>query len=87
MTTPVDPVARLPLLAPGEEAPSTTPVFDAFIAQRGRVPNLFRAIAHHPAITATLTAHMQAVMGPGTVSVLLKELLSVRVSQVNACEY
>lgn len=87
MTDPTDEAARLRLVAPGDEHADVTPVFDAFIAQRGRVPNLFRAIAHHAAITATLTAHMKAVMGPGTVSVLLKELLSVRVSQVNACEY
>jgi AhpD family alkylhydroperoxidase len=26
-------------------------------------------------------------MGPGDVPVLLKELLSVRVSQINGCEY
>jgi alkylhydroperoxidase family enzyme len=87
MTESDEPVARLPLVAPGAEAAEVTPVFDAFIAQRGRVPNLFRAIAHQPAITATLTAHMQAVMGAGTVSTLLKELLSVRVSQINLCEY
>jgi AhpD family alkylhydroperoxidase len=30
---------------------------------------------------------MRAVMGPGEVPVLLKELLSVRVSQINQCEY
>ena len=87
MTDSTDPVARLPLVAPGGEDERVTPVFDAFIASRGKVPNLFRAIAPHPEIIATLTAHMQAVMGKGTVSMLLKELLSVRVSQINACEY
>jgi len=87
MTDSTDPVARLPLIAPGTEHERVTPVFDAFIKQRGKVPNLFRAIAPQPAITETLAAHMQAVMGAGTVSTLLKELLSVRVSQINACEY
>jgi alkylhydroperoxidase family enzyme len=87
MTHPADPAARLPLLAPGEEAASTTPVFDAFIASRGKVPNLFRAAAHNAPVVETLHAHMNAVMGKGSVSMLLKELLSVRVSQINACEY
>ena len=30
---------------------------------------------------------MRAVMGPGAVPDLLKELISVRVSQINDCEY
>ena len=35
----------------------------------------------------TLFAHLRAVTGPGEVPVLLKELLTVRVSQLNACGY
>ena len=34
-----------------------------------------------------LAALQTAVMGPGSVSVLLKELLSVRVSHINVCDY
>jgi alkylhydroperoxidase family enzyme len=62
-------------------------VFDAFVRERGKVPNLFRIAAHRPDIVATLRAHMNAVMGPGTVDVLLKELVAIRVSQINNCEY
>jgi alkylhydroperoxidase family enzyme len=62
-------------------------VFDTFIRERGKVPNLFRVAAHRPEIVATLRTHMHAVMGPGTVDVLLKELVAVRVSQINNCEY
>ena len=87
MTDSNDPVARIPLVAPGTEHERAAPVFDAFMKTRGKVPNLFRAVAHQPAIVETLHAHMGAVMGAGTVSVLLKELLSVRVSQINLCEY
>ena len=61
--------------------------FSQFIRERGKVPNLFRVTARSPAITATLAAHMRAVMRAGEVEVLLKELLSVRVSQINNCEY
>lgn len=61
--------------------------FQRFIAERGKVPNLFRVAAHRPAIARTLSDHMRAVMGNGDVPVLLKELLSVRVSQINGCEY
>ena len=61
--------------------------FQRLIEERGKVPNLFRVAAHRPQITRTLADHMRAVMGPGDVPVLLKELLSVRVSQINGCDY
>jgi alkylhydroperoxidase family enzyme len=79
--------ARLPRLTAEQIEPELRPTFDAFVASRGKVPNLFRVAAHRPAIAATLAAHLDAVMGPGEVPVLLKELLSVRVSTVNDCEY
>lgn len=81
------PQARLPLIEADSAPAEARPVFERFINERGKVPNLFRAVAHNPAIVTTLEAHMRAVMGPGTVPTLLKELLSVRVSEINACEY
>jgi alkylhydroperoxidase family enzyme len=87
--SPADPEeeARLPRLAPDQVSGATRAIFEAFQRQRGNVPNLFRVAAHRPAIVETLHAHMQAVLGPGEVSVLLKELLAVRVSQINGCRY
>ena len=67
--------------------PSLRESFQRFIDERGKVPNLFRIAAHRPDITRTLADHMRAVMEAGDVSRLLKELLSVRVSQINNCEY
>ena len=85
-TPALDAEARLPRLAPDDVEGETRTLFDAFVRTRGKVPNLFRVAAHRPPIVQTLYAHMQAVMGAGEVSVLLKELLSVRVSQINDCE-
>jgi alkylhydroperoxidase family enzyme len=79
--------ARVPCLARDNVEDSVKPTFDAFVKERGVVPNLFRVAAHRPEIARTLREHMAAVMGPGDVPVLLKELLSVRVSQINGCEY
>jgi alkylhydroperoxidase family enzyme len=70
-----------------QSEPSLREPFQRFIAERGKVPNLFRIAAHRPDITRTLADHMRAVMEAGDVSKLLKELLSVRVSQINNCEY
>jgi alkylhydroperoxidase family enzyme len=64
------------------------PTLEAIGAERGGVvPNLFRIAAHRPEIVETLYAHMKAVMGKGTVPQLLKELVSIRVSQINGCVY
>lgn len=79
--------SRVPRLTADETDATVRPVFEAFQRERGVVPNLFRIAAHRPEIVRTLRDHMQAVMGAGAVPVALKELLSVRVSQINGCEY
>ncbi len=61
--------------------------FDAFLKERGNVPNMFRTAAHRPEIMKTMTAHFRAVMNTGTVEKKLKEMLAVRVSHIHACEY
>jgi uncharacterized peroxidase-related enzyme len=78
---------RIRPLAVTEVDPDARAVFDAFQAQRGNVPNMFRTLAMVPAIMTTAAAHMRAVFTSGTVPLRLKELLTVRVSQVNACAY
>lgn len=78
---------RLSRIEPEHAADEVRPTFDAFLRERGKVPNLYRVAAHAPRITSRLAALQAAVMGPGEVPVLLKELLSVRVSHINLCEY
>ncbi len=85
MTTGHNP--RIEPVDPALAVEDVRPTFDAFVAERGKVPNLFRMAAHHPAIMRTLADHLRVVMGQGTVPVLLKELLSVRVSHINLCDY
>ncbi len=80
-------LARVPLLGVEDAPPAVRALFESFRRTRGNIPNLFRAVASRPPIVETLFAHLQAVMGPGTVDTLLKELLAVHVSQVNGCSY
>ena len=82
-----DQEARVPLPPLEDAPPDVRQLFDAFMRERGNVPNLFRAASLRPQIVLTLFAHLRAVTGPGEVPVLLKELLSVRVSQLNSCAY
>ena len=65
----------------------TAAIYDHFLKVRGNVPNMFRTVAHRPDILRSMIAHFRAVMETGTVSAKLKELLFVRVSQLNHCDY
>lgn len=78
---------RLPRFDADTAPDEVKPTFDAYVRERGKVPNLFRVAAHAPHITTKLAALQAAVMGPGEVPVLLKELLSTRVSHINLCDY
>lgn len=62
-------------------------IFDRMMQQRGNVPNMFRTMAHRPEIFQTAIAHMEAAINTGTLPPKLKELIVVRTSQMNHCEY
>jgi len=78
---------RISRLNRSEVDPEVAAVYDHFMKARGNVPNMFRTVAHRPEIMKTMVAHFRAVMETGTVPVKLKELLIVRTSQINRCEY
>ena len=71
----------------GEVEPQVQKVFAAFHSARGNVPNLFRVLAHSPPLLRTFNTHFNTVMGRGHVEILLKELIALRVSQLNECRY
>ncbi len=62
-------------------------IYDHYLKIRGNVPNMFRTVAHRPEIFRTMIAHFRAIMESGTVPAKLKELVIVRTSQINQCEY
>jgi len=78
---------RLRRLSPADVDPQTAALLKTFLEERGNIPNMFRTVAHRPAILSSLLAHFRSVMGPGTVPVPLKEMLVVRVSKLNGCHY
>lgn len=78
---------RLAKLSPEQADAATREVFDVFLKERGNVPNMFRTAAHRPEILRTMTAHFRAVMNTGSVDKKLKEMVAVRVSHLNRCEY
>ncbi len=78
---------RITRLSPDQVGPGLQDLFRKFLAERGNIPNMFRTAAHRPEILETMLHHFRAVMGPGVVPVALKEMLAVRVSRLNACDY
>jgi alkylhydroperoxidase family enzyme len=78
---------RLSKLTPEQVDGEARQVFDRFLQERGNIPNMFRTAAHRPEILKTMTAHFRTVMTTGTVERKLKEMISVRVSHLNRCEY
>jgi alkylhydroperoxidase family enzyme len=80
-------MTRISRLEKSQVDPESQELFEHFQRERGNVPNMFRTAAHRPEIMRTMVAHFRAVMETGTVGKKLKELVIVRTSQINDCEY
>ena len=78
---------RIRRLDRSEVDAATGEIFDAYLKERGKIPNMFRTVAHRPEYLRTMIAHFRTVMNTGTVPPKLKELAVVRVSQLNHCDY
>jgi alkylhydroperoxidase family enzyme len=79
--------ARIRPLDPGEAGPEMDELFARLGRQRGNIPNMYRTMAYRPEIARTAAAHQAAIFDTGTLDRRLKEMLAVRVSQINACAY
>ncbi len=78
---------RIPTIAPENADPVAQQIFDHYKKERGNVPNMFRTVAYRPEILRTMIAHFRAIIETGTAGAKLKELVIVRTSQINQCEY
>jgi alkylhydroperoxidase family enzyme len=78
---------RIERLDKSQVDPKTGEIYDHYLKERGNVPNMFRTVAHRPEILRTLIAHFRAIMETGTIPAKLKELVIVRTSQINDCNY
>lgn len=82
-----DTTKRISRLTRNEVPSATGEIYDRYIKQRGNVPNMFRTVAHRPEIFQTMIAHFEAILNTGTLPLKLKELVIVRTSQLNHCDY
>jgi alkylhydroperoxidase family enzyme len=67
--------------------PEVGEIYDRFMKLRGNIPNMFRTVAHRPEILRNMIDHFGIFSANRAMHAKLKELLFVRVSQINRCEY
>lgn len=82
-------MAVVPILSDEAAGAEALAVFDDIRAKRNTdyVNNFWRALAADPALLRATWERLQAVMGPGTLDPLVKEMIYVAVSVTNGCSY
>lgn len=80
-------MARIEPVPPEDMDAQTRAALEAAREEREEMTTLMATMAHRPALMTTLAAHVAAVFETGTVEPQLKEMLAVRVSQINDCGY
>jgi len=82
-------MATVQLIEYDEGGPEVRAVYDEIMAARRTdwVNNFWKALAVHPPTLRRTWDAVQAVMAPGALDVLTKEMLYLAVSAANNCEY
>lgn len=78
--------ARLPYLEREQGSPEIQAVYDTVQKAMGRVPNMFKLMAHH-AKSLPLFRPWYASLRDGELDIKLRQLAYVKVSQLNRCDY
>lgn len=79
--------SRIPLLERDEVTPEIANVYDALLATRGVVPNMFKTLAHTPALALATAGYLKALLSDGALPGYYKELIATRLSVLNSSEY
>jgi AhpD family alkylhydroperoxidase len=79
--------ARVPLIEIGEVAPEAVPLYEKLLADRGCVPNMFKALGNVPALALGIAAMLKPLLGEGALPAWYKELIATRAALLNRCDY
>lgn len=82
-------MATVRLMADDELSAEAVAVFEEIRAARGTdyVNNFWRALAHDPALLRATWDRLKAVMAPGALDPMVKEMVYLAVSTANSCGY
>lgn len=81
------PQPRIPLLERDQVSPEVGALYDALLKTRGVVPNMFKTVAHIPALAQGIAAFLKPIVGDGALPGWYKELVAVRVCRLHRFEY
>ena len=70
---------RIPMVEPDNEPAELKAVFDQLRRTRGRVPGMYRTLAHHPAILAAHRGYFNATLDEGRLTRAFKERIVFKV--------
>ena len=78
---------RVPLLERDEVPAEIAALYDRLYADRGVVPNMFKALANVPDLALGITAFLKPLMAEGALAGWYKELIATQVASLNRCAY
>jgi alkylhydroperoxidase family enzyme len=78
---------RIPLLERDQVSPEIAGVYDALLKTRGVVPNMFKTLAHTPALALATAGYLKALLSDGALRGWYKELIATRLSVLLGSEY
>jgi uncharacterized peroxidase-related enzyme len=79
--------SRVPLLERAEVPTEIAQLYDKLLADRGVVPNMFKALANVPSLVLGAAAFLKPLMADGALPGWYKELIATRIASLNRCDY
>jgi uncharacterized peroxidase-related enzyme len=79
--------SRVPLVERAYVPAELEALYDRLEVERGRVPNMFKALANIPPLALGIAGFLKPLMGGGALPAWYKELIATRVASLNRCEY
>lgn len=82
-------MSTLGLIEYNDASPAVRAIYDDIMATRKTdyINNFWKAIAHDPELLKRIWEGLKAIMAPGALDPLTKELLYIAVSVTNNCQY
>ncbi len=80
-------VSRVPLVERDQVPPEVAELYDKLYADRGVVPNMFKALSNVPPLVLGIAAMLKPLMAEGALAGWYKELIATQAALLNRCEY
>jgi len=80
-------MTRIPAIDPVDEPDELRAVFHQLRITRGRIPLMYRTLAHQPDILAAHRAYFHAALDTGTLSRMFKEKIAFKLAHLRGSAY